>query len=106
SSPVAFASTAEAYLASRGDDDVPLPDYDDILGEEATDEEEGRLEQPELEALRSAKRAQVPLASQDIDDLEYLIAWGRRYDGRPDSKLMALLKLIEGALLVSGGGWS
>lgn len=106
SSPVAFASTAEAYLASRGDDDVPLPDYDDILGEEATDEEEGRLEQPELEALRSAKRAQVPLTSQDIDDLEHLIAWGRRYDGRPDSKLTALLNLIEGALLVSGGGWS
>lgn len=106
SSPVAFASTAEAYLASRGDDDVALPEYDDILGDESSDEEEGRLEQPELEALRTAKRAQVPLSRADTDDLEWLINWGRRYDGRPDSKLTALLALIDGSLIVPGSGWS
>lgn len=105
SSPVAFASTAEAYLAARGDEDVQLPDYDDILGDDASDEEEGRSEQPELEALRVAKRAQVALTTADVSDLEDLIAWGRGYDGRPDSKLDALLRLIEGSLLVPGFGW-
>lgn len=105
SSPVAFASTAEAYLAARGDEDVPLPDYDDILGDDASDEEEGRSEQPELEALRLAKRAQVALTNADISDLEDLIAWGRGYDGRPDSKLDALLRLIEGSLIIPGFGW-
>ncbi|MFE5410164.1 DISARM system SNF2-like helicase DrmD [Microbacterium sp. NPDC056569] len=105
SSPVAFASTAQAYLDARGDEDVQLPDYDDILGDEASDEEEGRAEQPELEALRTAKRAQVALTADDIADLEDLITWGQRYDGRPDSKLDALLRLIEGELLVPGHGW-
>lgn len=105
SSPVAFASTAEAYLAARGDDDLQLPDYDDVLGDEASDEEEGRVEQPELEALRSAKRAQVALTDEDKKDLEQLIAWGNRYEGRPDSKLDALLRLIEGELMIPGLGW-
>jgi len=105
SSPVAFASTADAYLAARGDADAPLPSYEDVLGEEASDEEEGRVEQPELEALRSAKRALVALTDEDVEDLEYLIAWGSRYEGRPDSKLTALLDLIRGQLLVPGLGW-
>lgn len=105
SSPVAFASTAEAYLAARGDDDLQLPDYDDVLGDEASDEEEGRVEQPELEALQSAKRAQVALTDEDKRDLERLIAWGTRYEGRPDSKLEALLRLIDGELLLPGLGW-
>ncbi|GAB3796047.1 DISARM system SNF2-like helicase DrmD [Humibacter antri] len=106
SSPVAFASTAEAYLATHGDDALDIPDYDDVLGEEASDEEEGRLEQPELEALRSAKRAQVGLTDKDIADLEWLISWGYQYEGRPDSKLQALLQLIEGFVKVPGLGWS
>jgi len=105
SSPVAFARTAETYLATRGDDDIQLPDYDDVLGGEASDEEEGRLEQPELEALRTAKRAQVPLTDDDRSDLERLIEWGSRFEGRPDSKLDALLRLIEGELMVPGHGW-
>ncbi|MFF2371643.1 DISARM system SNF2-like helicase DrmD [Agromyces sp. NPDC058110] len=105
SSPVAFASTAEAYLAARGDDDLQLPDYDDVLGDEAADEEEGRLEQPELEALRTAKRAQVALTDDDKHDLDRLIAWGNRYEGRPDSKLDALLRLIDGELMIPGLGW-
>lgn len=105
SSPVAFATTAETYLEARGDEDVQLPDYDDILGDEASDEEEGRTEQPELEALRTAKRVQVALTDDDIADLRVLIDWGRRYDGRPDSKLDALLRLIEGELIVQGVGW-
>lgn len=105
SSPVAFVATAETYLEARGDEDLQLPDYDDILGDEASDEEEGRAEQPELEALRTAKRAQVALTDDDIDDLRELIDWGRRYDGRPDSKLDALLQLIERELMVQGLGW-
>lgn len=105
SSPVAFASTADAFLSARGDDGVDIPDYDDVLGEEASDEEEGRIEQPELEALRTAKRAQVPLTDDDVQDLKTLIAWGNEHDGRPDSKLEALLRLLEGTLMVPGLGW-
>ncbi len=105
SSPVAFASTAETYLDARGDEDVQLPGYDEILGDEASDEEEGRAEQPELEALRTAKRTQVALTDQDVSDLQDLIAWGRGYEARPDSKLEALLQLIEGELIVQGFGW-
>ncbi|SEJ51389.1 DISARM system SNF2-like helicase DrmD [Demequina mangrovi] len=106
SSPVAFAATAQAYLQARGDEDVRLPDYDDVLGDEASDEEEGRAEQPELEALRNAKRAQVGLTQKDIVDLEELIAWGNGYDGQPDSKLASLIKLIEGELHIPGFGWT
>lgn len=105
SSPVAFASTAEAYLAARGDADVPLPNYEDILGDDAPDEEEGRIEQPELEALRSAKRVQVGLTEEDEADLKRLIDWGNRYQGRPDSKLDALLALIRRELWTPGLGW-
>lgn len=106
SSPAAFASTAEAYLNARGDEDVDLPDYDDVLGDEASDEEEGRVEQPEFEALRHTKRAQVELTDEDIEDLRFLIDWGRGYEGRPDSKLAALLELVEGTVRIEGAGWS
>lgn len=106
SSPTAFASTAETYLAARGDDGNRIPEYEDVLGEEMADEEEGRLEQPELEALRSAKRALAPLSSKDEEDLQSLINWGRSYDGRPDSKLEALLALLEGVLKIDGLGFS
>lgn len=107
SSPTAFAATAETYLATRlrGDDDVDLPDYDEVLGDEASDEEEGRLEQPELEALRTAKRAQVALTDEDVTDLEWLIDWGWRYASLPDTKLQALIHLIRGQLLTPEGTW-
>lgn len=106
SSPTAFASTAETYLAARGEGDSRLPEYDDVLGEDMADEEEGRIEQPELEALRSAKQAQSPLSAKDIEQLESLISWGQSYEGRPDSKLEALLSLLEGVLKIDGFGFS
>lgn len=107
SSPAAFAATAETYLTTRlrGDDDIDIPDYDEVLGDEASDEEEGRTEQPELEALRSAKRAQVPLAPEDVTDLEWLIDWGSRYASLPDTKLQALIAQIRAQLLTPDGTW-
>ena len=107
SSPTAFAATAETYLATRlrGDDDVDLPDFDEVLGDEASDEEEGRIEQPELEALRSAQRAQVPLTDADVTDLEWLIDWGSRYASLPDTKLQALINQIRAQLLTPDGTW-
>lgn len=105
SSPVAFATTAEAYLSTRGVDDLDLPEYEDVLGDDASDEEEGREEQPELDALRTSRRAQVELTDTDREDLEWLIDWGYRYDGRADSKLDQLVKLIRGALLTPDGTW-
>ena len=107
SSPTAFAATAETYLTARlrGGDDFDLPDYDEVLGDEASDTEEGRDEQPELEALRSAKRAQVPLTDEDIADLEWLIDWGANYSSSPDTKLQALIDLIRAQLLTPDGTW-
>ncbi|WP_232466271.1 DISARM system SNF2-like helicase DrmD [Diaminobutyricimonas sp. LJ205] len=107
SSPTAFATTAATYLETRlrGDDEVELPDYDEVLGDEASDEEEGRAEQPELEALRTAKRAQVPLTDEDVADLEWLIDWGSRYASLPDTKLQALIDLIRAQLLTPDGTW-
>lgn len=102
SSPVAFASTAEAFLRTRDGDPLDLPEYEDVLGDEASDLEEGREEQPELEALRIAKQAQVPLEQQDIDDLEFLSDWGWGYEGKPDSKLSALLELMRAVLDTPG----
>jgi superfamily II DNA or RNA helicase len=107
SSPTAFAATAETYLATRlrSNDDVDIPDYDEVLGDEASDEEEGRTEQPELEALRSTQRSQVPLAAEDVIDLEWLIDWGSRYASLPDSKLQALVDQIRAQLLTPDGTW-
>lgn len=107
SSPTAFASTAATYLETRlrGEDDIDLPDYDDILGDDQSDEEEGRTEQPELEALRSAQRAQVPLTDEDVADLEWLIHWGSKYASVPDTKLQALIDLIRAQLLAPDETW-
>lgn len=107
SSPTAFAATAETYLATRlrGNDDEPIPDYEDVLGDESSDEEEGRNEQPELEALRGARRAQVPLTDEDVADLEWLIDWASRYSSMPDTRLRALIKLIRAQLLTPDSTW-
>ncbi|MGJ8720436.1 MAG: DISARM system SNF2-like helicase DrmD [Salinibacterium amurskyense] len=107
SSPVAFASTAETYLEARrrDDDGFELPDYDEVLGDEASDEEEGRDEQPELEALRTASRAQLPLTDEDAVDLEWLIDWGARYSSLADTRLTALIDLIKAQLLTPDGMW-
>lgn len=103
SSPWAFARTATVYLeARRHGRAADLPDYDDVLGEEATDEEEGRTEQPELDALVEARRTLPDLPKQDIEDLEWLIDWGSTYEAAADAKLSRLLDLLDGIVRTNG----
>ncbi len=107
SSPVAFARTVDVYLDTRTrglDLDFEF-DYDEIFGPDADELEEGKVDQPELEALREAKKALPALTDEDIADLEWLSDWGHRFEGRPDSRLEALLTYIEGTLR-SHGDWN
>ncbi len=107
SSPVAFAQTVDVYLDTRTrglDVDFDL-DYDEIFGPDADELEEGKVDQPELEALRDAKNSLPALAAEDIDDLGWLSRWGHGYAGRSDSRLTVLLNYIEGVLR-SHGDWN
>lgn len=107
SSPWAFTTTLEQYLQAHAaghgldEDDV---DYDDILGEGQADEEEGLWEQDEAAAIRASKSSD-PLVAAGPGDLERLVAWGRGYESRPDSRLRALLSMLD-AVCRPGGSWS
>ncbi|MBB1048555.1 DEAD/DEAH box helicase family protein [Dietzia cercidiphylli] len=107
SSPVAFARTIDVYrdTRTRGLDLEFDLDYDEIFGPDSDDLEEGKVDQPELEALREAKSSLPPLTEEDVADLDWLSEWGHRFDGRPDSRLEALLSYVEGTLR-SHGDWS
>lgn len=107
SSPVAFARTIDVYrdTRTRGLDVEFDLDYDEIFGPDSDELEEGKVDQPELEALREAKSSLPPLTEEDVEDLDWLSEWGHRFDGRPDSRLEALLSYVEGTLR-SHGDWS
>lgn len=103
SSPWAFARTAAAYLEARRDGREPeLPDYDDLWGDAAPDEEEGRTSQPEFDALTDSRRVLEELPAKDVADLEELIAWARSYEARPDSRLTQLVQFLDGEIRPSG----
>ena len=97
SSPVAFARTVDVYKETRvrGLAVDFTAAYEEILGLDADDLEEGRIEQPETQTLQQTKNALPPLTDEDNADLEWLSDWGHTYDARPDSKLKALIKYLE-----------
>jgi superfamily II DNA or RNA helicase len=104
SSPVAFARTIDVYRDTRTrgltvDFDA---DYDEILGYDAAEFEEGLVDQPELQTLEQTKSSLPPLSQDDLTDLEWLSTWGHRYEARPDSKLEALIEWLEAQLLPDG----
>ena len=49
---------------------------------------------PEFTALRHSKRSD-PLSAATSEDIASLIAWGQRYENRPDSRLTALLQFLD-----------
>jgi superfamily II DNA or RNA helicase len=104
SSPVAFARTIDVYrdTRTRGLDVDFEAAYDEIIGIDADDLEEGELEQPELQTLQQAKLALPALSGEDLDDLTWLSEWGHGYEGRPDSRLAALLEYLEAELRPTG----
>jgi len=103
SSPVAFGRTLAAYSQSLATPGQALPaslfDDDDevlreVVGSEASDEEEGLQHHPEFVALQQRK-ATNPLAAATTADLHGLIDWGLNYQSRPDSRLKALVHFLD-----------
>ncbi|SHJ43544.1 Superfamily II DNA/RNA helicases, SNF2 family [Tessaracoccus bendigoensis DSM 12906] len=112
SSPVAFGRTLAAYAetlahpgrtlaASLFDDDEVLRE---VLGSEASDEEEGLRDHPEFTAL-SMRAATNPLSAATAADIDRLVDWGLSYAARPDSRLAALISFLDGVVRI-GRDWS
>lgn len=105
SSPWSFGMTLSGYLAARGTGRLPVDlDYDDILGEGQSDEEEGLWEQDESTVLRHSKSTD-PLVAAQPGELERLAQWGLGYESRPDSRLDELVSTLD-AVCRPGGHWS
>lgn len=107
SSPAAFARTLDVYRQTRTGG---LPDdfdrlYDEVIGSDADETEEGKVEQPEMQTLQKTKNALPPLTDEDKQDLEWLSNWGHRYDARPDARLDSLLTYLE-AVCRPDGRWN
>lgn len=95
SSPLSFAYTVDNYLAARGLSIDDVPDYDEVLGNRADEQEEGLIEQDESMALRGGIGAGLELSKKDRDELGQLSKWGRSHLGKPDSRLQALLNFLN-----------
>lgn len=108
SSPWAFGRSVQNFLDAdsrgSGSDWDEWDDYDEVLGEYSSDEEEGYAAQPEAEALRGLKDEHV-LASASFDELERLRAWGLDHEYVPDSRAKQLLDLLDGVCRPDGE-WS
>ena len=106
SSPVAFAKTVDVYLETRlrGVDADPTAAYDDVLGADADDLEEGKSDQVELLTLVGTRRKLPPLTEDDVGDLQWLSNWGHQFDGTVDSRLTSLVEHLDGVLR-AGGQW-
>jgi len=99
SSPWSFARTLELYEQAAGGGRLDVDDedqyYQEVLGSGQSDEEEGDAEHPEFTTLRQSKGSDA-LATATRGDIDALIAWGRRYEHRPDSRLNALIGFLDG----------
>lgn len=110
SSPWSFALTLETYNG-RNQGSAPRFDpefdfngyYDEVMGSAQSDEEEGLLEQPESSAIRKLSTID-PLGAATQQEIDELIAWGRRHEAQADSRLEALIRAIE-ALTKTGDKW-
>lgn len=104
SSPVAFAKTLDVYRDTRArglDVDFDV-EYDEILGFDADELEEGRVDQTETQTLQETKHSLPELSEADLEDLDWLSRWGHGYLARPDSRLEVLLKYLEAQLRPAG----
>lgn len=107
SSPWAFARTLATYTSSApldnpwGEDDY----YAEIMGSSQSDEEEGLVEQPEFEALRQAKK-DGPLSAASQSQVDRLITWGEGFEHRPNSRLDALIRMLDAVCRPDGKTWT
>lgn len=106
SSPPAFARTIRT-MADTAEQRMTttLPDYDEVLGDGADDDEEGRPQQPEMDALGSAVRRLPVAISNQRDALERLATWGEGFEGHADARLEALIRFLDGVIR-PGGHWN
>lgn len=107
SSPWAFARTLARYTETApladawGDDDY----YAEVLGSAQSDEEEGLFAQPEFETLRQTKRDD-PLGAATLAQLARLVTWGEGFEHRPNSRLTALLEMLDGVCRLPDKTWT
>lgn len=98
SSPWAFGRTLSRYLAVPQDDDYDywIDDdyYSEVMGSGQSDEEEGREEQPEYEALLKGKK-ENPLSSADEGQLDELADWANSFESSPNTRLDALIGWLD-----------
>jgi superfamily II DNA or RNA helicase len=110
SSPWAFATTMGLYdaasasgrLPELGDDDEY---YEEVLGSQQSDEEEGLEDQPEFGALRQSKGSD-PLISATTAEVRSLAQWGQRFEHKPDSRLAALITFLDAVCRPDGKTWT
>lgn len=110
SSPWSFARTLELYEQATATGRLPdLNDegeyYQEVLGSRQSDEEEGQEGQPEFTALRQSKGSD-PLVAATGQEISALVAWGRGFEHRPDSRLEALIRFLDGICRPDGTTWT
>lgn len=103
SSPVAFAYTIDTYIQNRGGISEEVTDYEEVLGNQADDLEEGLAEQRESLVLLESKGGMANFSGEDKKDLKWLSDWGKGYQGRADSRLQELIKLLDGLMRTPQG---
>ena len=110
SSPWSFARTMELYEHASAVGALPDLDddedyYQEVMGSRQSDEEEGEAEHPEFTALRQSK-ASDPLVAATSEEISGLVAWGRGYEHRPDSRLEALIGFLDAVCRPDGATWT
>lgn len=112
SSPWSFARTMELYQQaavtgrlSNLDDEEEDEYYQEVLGSRQSDEEEGQADHPEFTALRQSKGSD-PLVAASQEQIAALVAWGRGYEHRPDSRLEALIQFLDAVCRPDGKHWT
>lgn len=105
SSPFAFGRTLTHYLSAKAGRGIADGDYDDVLGEGQSDEEEGLWEQDEAERLRESKGSD-PLVAAEPHQLTALMEWGLSFESRADSRLDELLKFLDSVCRPDGENFS
>jgi superfamily II DNA or RNA helicase len=106
SSPWAFARTLAAFAqATATGTQLALTDeyYAEVLGSGQADEEEGRQEHPEFLSLWRGK-GDSAMAAVPADRIDALIAWGLDFQHRPNTRLDALVDLLD-AICRPDGNW-
>jgi superfamily II DNA or RNA helicase len=110
SSPWSFARTMELYEQAAATGRLPFIDdedeyYQEVLGSQQSDEEEGESEQPEFTALRKSKGSD-PLVAANAQQISALVNWGRGYEHQPDSRLSALITFLDAVCRPDGRTWT